>query len=65
MAENQTLQPESLMNAMESVNDALERAAKYKLQNEVLGSAFMALKENPTLSINDALEVGLQEWDVD
>lgn len=47
------------------VNDALERASKYNLQNEVLGSAFIALKEDPSLSIADALNDGLCEWDVE
>ena len=53
-----------LRMVMDDVDLALAAAKKYGLELEVMASAFIALKEDPNLSIVEALGVGLREWDV-
>lgn len=49
---------------MSSVGEALKLASKHKLEVEVITFAFKAIKDNPALTIEEALEVGLGEWDI-
>jgi hypothetical protein len=53
---------------MENVNqialayNTLAMASNHGLEAEVFISALKAIKENPELSIEDAMVVGYQEW---
>ena len=53
---------------MEDLVDFIERnfkiAKKEGLEFEVLASAFLELKQDPSISIEDALIRGLREWDI-
>ena len=49
---------------LKAVADTLKESGKHGLEVEVLWSAMNALKEDPTLSIEQALNCGLYEWDI-
>ena len=53
---------------MEELIDYIARilkiAKKEKLEIEVIATAFQKLKEDPSISIEEALERGLREWDI-
>jgi hypothetical protein len=49
---------------LEMVKEALSQAGKYNLEIEAIAFALMALKDNPSLTISQALEAGLDEWDI-
>lgn len=55
---------EFLSETMDNVKMALAIAGERKLEIEVIATAMIYLKENPEASINEALEVGLSDWDV-
>lgn len=46
------------------IDNALTHAAQQGLELEVIWSAFKAIQENPSLTIEEALEVGMGEWDI-
>lgn len=48
----------------ESVQNALKKAEEYGMQTEVVTDALKAMKENPKLTISQAIEAGCREWDV-
>lgn len=48
---------------MEDLIDFIERNFKIA-KKEVLASAFLELKQNPSISIEEALIRGLREWDI-
>ena len=54
----------STTEILNMVNETLEQSKIHGLESEVIGYALIRLKENPTLTISQALEAGLQEWDV-
>jgi len=47
-----------------AVARTFKEANKYRLEVEVFWSAMNALKQDPTLSIEEALDCGLYEWDI-
>jgi hypothetical protein len=47
---------------MEAINNALNGAAEYGLEVEVVYWALKAMKENPSLRIEEAIEIGFWEW---
>ena len=47
---------------MEAVGVCLTEAAKYHLETEVVCWALKALKDNPNLTIIEAINIGLNEW---
>lgn len=47
-----------------AVADTLKESGKHGLEVEVFWSAMNALKHNPALSIEEALDYGLYEWDI-
>ena len=53
---------------MEDLIDFIEEiskiAKKEGLEFEVLASAFLELKQDPSISIEEALIRGLREWDI-
>lgn len=46
------------------VAKAIVRAEEFQLTTEVVWSALKAMKENPTLTIEQAITIGLEEWDL-
>ena len=48
----------------EYFKDLFCNAEKFGLQEEVVYSALKAMKGNPSLSINEAMEIGCLEWDI-
>lgn len=46
------------------IHTVLLNAADYGLEAEVVATAMIYLKENPKATIEEALEVGLQDWDI-
>lgn len=55
---------ESLSETSENVMYCLQAASKYGLEVEVIATAMVYIKENPDKSIEDALNVGLSDWDI-
>ena len=53
---------ESLADTVENVYQTVVKAGQ--LEIEVIATAMIYLKENPEASIEDALNVGLNDWDV-
>lgn len=53
---------EPIENELNSVADALIYADENKLLTEVILFSLKAIKKNPELSIQDALDSGLSEW---
>ncbi len=52
---------------MEEINyfdKRLKDVTKNKLLTEVFIAALRAMKENPSLEVEEALECGCEEWDV-
>lgn len=54
----------STVDVMKLITGVLQATDQYGLQVEVLATAFIYLKENPEASIEEALNVGLGDWDV-
>jgi hypothetical protein len=48
----------------ESVTSILNRADEFGLTHEVLHSAFEHLRQFPTASVKECLQVGAREWDI-
>lgn len=53
---------EDVHDVMEAVGSSLEGSREYRLQTEVMAYAFMALKEDPALTISQAISIGYYEW---
>lgn len=47
---------------IDEVNAFLKMASQHDLTQECIYSAMEALKEDPSLSISQALDIGLDEW---
>lgn len=47
---------------LQDVHNALTEASKYNLQNEVVWSALLGLKNNPNWTIAEAISYGYYEW---
>jgi hypothetical protein len=52
------------INELDVIQNCLHLSSEYNLTSEVFWSAFKALKENPSLTIEDCLFIGLGEWDI-
>ncbi len=59
MAKNQ-----ELLEIIDMVADTMDEAIDSNLTVEVIASSFQALKDNPEMSIKEALQHGLSEWDL-
>lgn len=57
--------PEDTQDVMHLVNQTLKAAMSHGLEDEVFATAFIYLKNNPKTSIQEALDVGLGDWDID
>lgn len=55
---------EDLQRVIERVQTTLIESSKSVLQNEVIATAMIYLKENPEVSIQEALYIGLVDWDI-
>ena len=49
---------------LQSVSDALLVSRKSQLQAEVMCTAMKLLQNNPSISIQWALELAIKEWDI-
>jgi hypothetical protein len=54
----------NLTETMDAVANTLKFAGEHGLETEVIATAMLFLKENPDAEINEALNVGLSDWDV-
>ena len=50
------------MNGIDEIRKALERAAYFNLQAEVVWSALDYVQQHPQASFAEALAYGLEEW---
>ena len=51
-----------VIDEMEEIIIILEKSLDYELTAEVVWSALKAMKENPSLSIIRAINIGFEEW---
>jgi hypothetical protein len=51
-------------DAQDAVNEAFKFARRWGLEAEVVYSSLSLIKEDPTLSLHDAIILGLREWDI-
>jgi hypothetical protein len=54
----------SLKDVIDQVYNTVRDAKDFNLEYEVLATAFIYLKENPDATIQEALNVGRNDWDV-
>lgn len=47
---------------LDTIFEALTYAKKYNLEIEVILWSLYAMKANPTLTIEEAIQIGLNEW---
>jgi hypothetical protein len=47
-----------------AITEAFNVASVHGLEVEVLASAFKAQRENPQLTLQESLQVGLGDWDL-
>lgn len=50
------------LNEWEAIDHALKGASEFDLQVEVVWYALKAMKENPRLTIEEAMDIGFNEW---
>ena len=50
------------MAEFEAIHSILSKAKEYNLETEVVWSALNSLKNNPTQTIIEAMENGMNEW---
>ncbi|WMX16200.1 hypothetical protein [Aureispira sp. CCB-E] len=53
---------ENLETQMAAVQQALQIAMEYQLEVEVVTWALKAMQENNTITITEALAIGVNEW---
>ena len=51
-----------IIEELQTVKNLLLKASEYGMQPEVVTWALQNMKENPNLSIGDAMEIGYSEW---
>jgi hypothetical protein len=64
MASSITGSRESLAEVVPLVNGMLQQAVYYELEAEVIATAMIYLQEHPESTIENALRVGLNDWDI-
>ena len=50
------------VSTIDAINDTIKLADTQHVRAEVMFAAMIYLKENPTESIEDALDFGLKQW---
>jgi hypothetical protein len=63
MAKKQ-VKDEDTLKELDYVAECLRDAAAYGLEHEVVLYALKAMKSNPDITIQVAMERGMEEWDV-
>lgn len=53
---------EDTITVLNDVHDTLKIASNYNLEAEVITYAMIYLKSNPEITIQEAIECGLNEW---
>lgn len=53
-----------LVDSVDSIWERLRPVMAYALEVEVITSALLAMKEDPTISPEEAFRRGCEEWDV-
>jgi hypothetical protein len=53
---------ENTITVLNVVHDALKIASDYNLEAEVMAYAMIFLKDNPKITISEAIQCGLNEW---
>ena len=56
------MEEENVNLQMDAISDAIEIASPFQLEIEVILWSMKALKENPELTIKEAIDIGLDEW---
>lgn len=51
-----------VIEEMSYIDSLLDEAAEYGLITEVVTFGLMAMKNNPTLTIAEAIQIGYDEW---
>jgi|APCry1669189241_1035207.scaffolds.fasta_scaffold166620_1 hypothetical protein len=51
-----------IIEELQTVKNLLLKSSEYGMQSEVVTWALQNMKENPNLSIGDAMEIGYSEW---
>jgi hypothetical protein len=49
---------------LDAIHDALKRADQYSLTVEVVRSALLLVKNDSELSVSDAMNLSLIDWDI-
>lgn len=52
----------SMIEVMEELQLAIKESSAFGLETEVIASAMMIMKDDPSLNEIEAIEVGLTEW---
>ena len=47
---------------LQYINSLLDEAAEYGLMSEVVFTALQSMKENTSLTIQEAIQIGYNEW---
>jgi hypothetical protein len=58
----ETAELSAYTNEVEFVGDCIRQASEYGLEAEVAHWALKEMKQNPNLSISDAIWIGFNEW---
>ena len=53
---------EQVLQDLKDIRYILDYAAEWSLDTEVVWSALKAMKEDPSLTIKEAINVGANEW---
>lgn len=53
---------DQVLKELKSIRYILDYAADWSLDTEVVWSALNAIKENPSLTIEEAINIGASEW---
>lgn len=53
-----------LQETIELVYETITQASHSKLECEAIATALIFLKQNPNATIEEALQVGLNDWDL-
>lgn len=56
------MEEQDILETMGLINEALDQAQQYGLTTEVVYSALTYLKQHPTMSVEDAILFGLEDW---
>lgn len=64
MEDNKLERNENSLVELDYVSECLRDAGAYDLTTEVVTYALKAMKAHPGLTVQEAMEIGMEEWDV-